>query len=106
MTRQLDGVLSGMLTTPTVFVVDDDPSLRTAVRRLLASVGLRSQTFATAEDFRREIDPSKARVPDSRRPHAGCEWTGPAAAADQRPGMNFPSFLSLPTRTWPWLSAR
>jgi FixJ family two-component response regulator len=48
-----------MLTTPTVFVVDDDPSLRTAVRRLLASVGLRSQTFATAEDFRREVDLSR-----------------------------------------------
>ena len=48
-----------MQSTSTVFVVDDDPSLRTAVRRLLASVGLRSQTFATAEDFRREIDPSK-----------------------------------------------
>ena len=48
-----------MLTTPTVFVVDDDPSLRTALRRLLASVGLRSETFATADDFRREIDLSR-----------------------------------------------
>jgi FixJ family two-component response regulator len=36
---------------PTVFIVDDDPSVRTAVRRLLASVGLPSESFATATDF-------------------------------------------------------
>jgi len=59
MPHQQDGTLNRMLTTPTVFVVDDDPSLRTAVRRLLASVGLRSQTFATGEEFRRDVDPSR-----------------------------------------------
>jgi FixJ family two-component response regulator len=37
--------------TPTVFVVDDDPSVRTAVRRLLASVGLSCETFSTAAEF-------------------------------------------------------
>jgi FixJ family two-component response regulator len=37
--------------TPTVFVVDDDPSVRTAVQRLLASVGLPCETFANAADF-------------------------------------------------------
>jgi FixJ family two-component response regulator len=36
---------------PTVFIVDDDPSVRTAVRRLLASVGLPSESFETATDF-------------------------------------------------------
>ena len=36
---------------PTVFVVDDDPSVRTAVQRLLASVGLPCETFANAADF-------------------------------------------------------
>lgn len=46
--------------TPTVFVVDDDPSLRTALTRLLASVGLRAETFATADEFRREIAPSRS----------------------------------------------
>jgi FixJ family two-component response regulator len=45
--------------TPTVFVVDDDPSLRVALPRLLASVGLVSQTFASAEEFRRQVDPSQ-----------------------------------------------
>ncbi len=44
----------------TVFVVDDDPSLRTALTRLLASVGLRSETFSTGDEFRRAIDPSRA----------------------------------------------
>ncbi len=42
---------------PTVFVVDDDPPLRTAVSRLLASVGLTAQTFGSAEEFRRDVDP-------------------------------------------------
>lgn len=37
--------------TPTVFVVDDDPSVRTAVKRLLASVGLPCETFPTAAEF-------------------------------------------------------
>jgi FixJ family two-component response regulator len=37
--------------TPTVFVVDDDESVRRAVRRLLESVGLRCETFATASEF-------------------------------------------------------
>jgi len=43
---------------PTVFVLDDDPSLRSAVSRLLASVGLRAKTFASADEFRQEVDPS------------------------------------------------
>ena len=83
MTGQLASVLTRMQSTSTVFVVDDDPSLRTAVRRLLASVGLRSQTFATAEDFRREIDPSKpgCLILDVRMP--GAKWTGPPTAVDQ-----------------------
>lgn len=36
---------------PTVFVVDDDPSLRTAVSRLIGSVGLPVRTFGSAADF-------------------------------------------------------
>jgi FixJ family two-component response regulator len=42
---------------PTVFVVDDDPSLRTAVSRLLASVGLAAETFGDADEFREHVDP-------------------------------------------------
>ena len=35
----------------TVFVVDDDPSVRRALERLVGSVGLNCQTFASAEEF-------------------------------------------------------
>ena len=35
----------------TVFVVDDDPSVRSALKRLVASVGLDCETFASADDY-------------------------------------------------------
>jgi FixJ family two-component response regulator len=38
-------------TPPTVFVVDDDPSVRKGISRLLASMGFRSETFRSAEAF-------------------------------------------------------
>jgi FixJ family two-component response regulator len=37
--------------TPIVFVVDDDASVRDAVRRLIASVGLRVETFGSTREF-------------------------------------------------------
>jgi FixJ family two-component response regulator len=36
---------------PTVFIVDDDPSVRAAIRGLLKSVGLPSESYGTAEAF-------------------------------------------------------
>jgi FixJ family two-component response regulator len=36
---------------PIVFVVDDDGSMREAIRSLIASVGLRVETFATPKEF-------------------------------------------------------
>src|ERR1700758_2009886 len=36
---------------PIVFVVDDDASVRDAVKRLIASVGLRAETFESAREF-------------------------------------------------------
>src|SRR5262245_60835863 len=45
-----------MVNVPTVFVVDDDPSVRTAVVRLLLSVGLPCETFATAPEFLRRAE--------------------------------------------------
>ena len=36
---------------PIVFVVDDDPSIREAVKKLLASVGLRVEIFGSAGEF-------------------------------------------------------
>jgi len=37
--------------SPTVFVVDDDPLVRAAIQGMLRSVGLRSETFAAAQEF-------------------------------------------------------
>jgi RNA polymerase sigma factor (sigma-70 family) len=42
---------------PTVFVVDDDPSIRSGVRSLIGSVGLRVLTFGSALDFLRSTRP-------------------------------------------------
>lgn len=35
----------------TVYIVDDDESIRTALKRLLRAAGYQAQTFASAEDF-------------------------------------------------------
>jgi FixJ family two-component response regulator len=37
--------------SPTVFIVDDDARMRAAMQRLLKTVGLRSEPFATPQDF-------------------------------------------------------
>src|ERR1700757_4299123 len=39
--------------TSTVFVVDDDALVRSAIQGMLKSVGMHSETFATAEEFLR-----------------------------------------------------
>jgi FixJ family two-component response regulator len=36
---------------PTVFIVDDDDDVRASIRGLLKSVGLRPETFRTAQEF-------------------------------------------------------
>src|SRR3979490_409257 len=36
---------------PVVFVVDDDPSVRRAIKRLVESVGLRVELFGSAQEF-------------------------------------------------------
>ena len=38
---------------PTVFVVDDDPSVRASIQGLLRSASVRSESFGTAEEFLR-----------------------------------------------------
>jgi hypothetical protein len=60
--------------TPTVFIIDDDARMRAATQRLLRTVGLRSESFATPEVF------STAQASRwSQLPPAGCatpwnEW--------------------------------
>ena len=38
---------------PTVFVIDDDAAVRASIQGLLKSVGLRSESFGTAQGFLR-----------------------------------------------------
>jgi RNA polymerase sigma factor (sigma-70 family) len=38
-------------TDPIVFVIDDDPSIREAIKSLIRSVGMRVETFASAREF-------------------------------------------------------
>lgn len=47
MTDTLDSTLN----TPTVYIIDDDPSIRAALDDLLASVGLNALSFASTRDF-------------------------------------------------------
>jgi FixJ family two-component response regulator len=42
---------------PTVFVVDDDPSVRASIQGLMKSANLRSESFGTAEEFLRNKTP-------------------------------------------------
>jgi RNA polymerase sigma factor (sigma-70 family) len=37
---------------PTVFVVDDDPSVRSALARLIRSVGLQVETFSSTQEYK------------------------------------------------------
>ena len=61
-----------MLTDPAVFVVDDDPSVRTAISRLLVSVGLPVQSFGSADEFLAHVrcSPAGCLILDVRMP--GC----------------------------------
>src|SRR5260370_34066702 len=56
--------------TPTVFIVDDDGRMRAAMQRLLKTVGLDSESFATPQDFlRRKLpDASSCLLLDMRLP--------------------------------------
>jgi len=42
---------------PTVFIIDDDASVRVSIQDLLDSLGLRSESFGTAEEFLRSKRP-------------------------------------------------
>jgi FixJ family two-component response regulator len=58
-------------TAATVFVVDDDPSIRRALTRLLRSVGLAVDAYAGAQEFLDAYDPARpgCLVLDVRMPH-------------------------------------
>jgi FixJ family two-component response regulator len=56
--------------TPTVFVIDDDDAVRVSIAELLKSVGLRAETFGTAQEFlrRQRTDAPGCLVLDLRLP--------------------------------------
>src|SRR6202030_885546 len=72
---------------PTVFVVDDDDLVRAAIQGMLKSVGLRSETFATPQEFlhnKRQDGPS-CLVLDVRLPGInGLDFQRELANADIR----------------------
>ena len=49
-----DPTTFGIEDQPTVFVIDDDVSVRDAIKGVLKSVGLRAETFASTQDFLRK----------------------------------------------------
>ena len=73
--------------TSTVFVIDDDPSVRAAIQGMLKSVGLRSETYATPQEFLRSKRPDEPSclILDVRLPGAnGLEFQRELADADIR----------------------
>lgn len=63
-----------MSSSPTAFVVDDDPGVRKSLTWLLESVQVRVETFASGKDFLEALDPERAGcvVLDLRMPG----WSG------------------------------
>lgn len=46
-------------TEPTIFVVDDEADIRDSLRLLMRSVGLKTETFASAQEFLGAYDPGR-----------------------------------------------
>lgn len=59
-----------MSIAPTILIVDDDPSVRKSLQRLIRSAGLKARTFASAEEFLRATDrpPADCLIFDVRMP--------------------------------------
>jgi len=57
-------------TKATIFIVDDDPSIRLALENLLSSIGQQVETYATAQDFLRDCprNPAGCLVLDVQMP--------------------------------------
>lgn len=72
---------------PTVFVVDDDASIREAIKSLVRSIGLRAETFGSTRDFlrKRPLDAPSCLVLDVRLPGlSGLDFQHELAAANIR----------------------
>ncbi len=49
-----------MASEPTVFIVDDDPAVRDALRLLMESVGLKAKYFSSGEEFLKKYDATQS----------------------------------------------
>src|SRR6266851_4629560 len=70
---------------PVVFVVDDDPSVRRAIKRLIESVGLQVELFGSTQEFlqARRLDAPSCLVLDIRLPGmSGLDFQRELAEAD------------------------
>ena len=63
----------------TVFVIDDDASMRDSLKWFLQTVGLPAETFASAEEFLASFSPDRpgcivldVRMPERHRFYFGC----------------------------------
>src|SRR3984957_13617220 len=77
---------------PTVLIVDDDPDMRASIARLLRSVGLNAQLFATISDFLASDPPDSPAclVLDVRFPkQSGLDLQRELAAAGRNPPIIF-----------------
>jgi FixJ family two-component response regulator len=72
---------------PTVFIIDDDRGVRQAIQDLVESVGLRSESFATGEEFlsKKRSDVPCCLVLDVRLPHmSGLDFQRQLAEAGEQ----------------------
>ena len=82
---------------PTVFVIDDDDLVRAAIQGMLKSVGLRSETFGTAQEFLAQQATGRAKLPGSGRETSWSERSGLSARVG---GRGHPDSHHLYHRSW------
>ena len=70
-----------MTAAPLVFVIDDDPSVRSSLKFLLSTVGLQVETFESADSFLRKNAPDIPSCLVLGRQASGIEWTRFSARA-------------------------
>ena len=103
---------------PTVFVIDDDASVRAAIHGMLKSVGLRCETFGTPQEFLqgKQPDGPSCLVLDVRLPGvSGLDFQHELAEAGVRIPIIFITGHELPNcegatscsppasaRSWDW----
>jgi len=86
----------------TVFGIDDDPEMRAAMQRLLKTVGLHTEAFASAKDFLQRNLPERSQLSsfDIRLPGmSGLDVQRKLAEAGTRiPVISSPHLLTSPWR--------